>query len=107
MNAAIQAIRVGVYIKFVIVIGISFGERVHTVVAANAVVEEYAAIATGAAADVLTHKIRRQAGVVYLFQIAAQVVDERKTKHGAVGTGDKKCLGGSAAGNHARGGIGR
>ena len=40
---------------------------------------------------------------MYLFQIAAQVVDQGETEHGAVGSGDKKRLGRRTAGDNPGG----
>ena len=57
VNGAIHAIRVGGDIEFVIVVGVGFSHRIHTIVAADAVVQEHAAIATWATAHVLADKI--------------------------------------------------
>ncbi len=58
--------------------------------AADAIVQEQAAVTARAAADVLANPVRRQLGVMHLFHVVAHVVHEREAEHRAVGASDEK-----------------
>ena len=66
--------------------------RIHAAVAADAVVQEDAAVATGRAAHVLADAIRRPRGVVHLLHVAAHVIHQREAEHRAVGAVDEERL---------------
>ncbi len=60
------------------------------------------AIAARRARHVLADAVRRPAGVLHLFHVAAQMVDQRETEHRAVGAGDEERLRCGARRDHAR-----
>src|SRR5690606_16676111 len=98
MNTAVNAFRVGIDVKFVIVIGEGLRHRIHAVVAADTVVEKHPAVATGAATDVLANTIGHQRGVVNLLQVTTKMIKQRVAKHREISARDKKGFSGSAGG---------
>ncbi len=85
-----------------VVVGEGLRQRIHAAVAADAVVQEDAAVAARAARYVLADAVRDAAGVQYLLHVAAQVVQHREAEHRAVGAGDEEGLGGGARRQYAR-----
>src|SRR5688572_11536469 len=79
--------------------------RVHARVAADAVIEEQARVASRAPAHVLANAVRRARCVLHFLEVAAHVVEQREAEHGAVRAGDEERLRRGARGQDA--GCGR
>ena len=90
-----------------VVVGEGLRHRVHAAVAADAVVEEHAAVAARAARHVLTNAIRRTRRVVHLLHVAAHVVQHREAEHRAVRAVDEERFGRRARRDDAGGRRGR
>ena len=74
----------------VVVVRESLRHRIHARMAAHAVVEEQAAVATGAATDVLPDTVGRQARIAQLLHVLAEMIDHGEPEHRAIGSGDEE-----------------